>query len=281
VKKVIPVFWAGIFLMFCFWGTGFSKDKITIAVLDFEAKNIGQQSADAVTDLLRTELFNSGRFKVIERERVKRIIEEQRFQSSGLTDSDKVVEIGRLLNVQKIMIGTVNLLGSDYYVVNTRMVDVQSGQVDLAEKTECQGGEEELPKAITKLALNIAFKIGLEGAIIRVNEDNVFIDVGRVDGVQVGQVLNVIRAGETITDLEGRAIGTRDEVIGSVAITDVQDKFSIASIQDKGTAFNRGDKVIPPRDEEPPAAKPKVDKPKPKPKPETDKDDKLETPIIF
>ena len=278
MKKGIVVFWAGIFLMFCLFGTGFSKDKITIAVLDFEAKNIGQQSADAVTDLLRTELFNSGRFKVIERERVKRIIEEQRFQSSGLTDSDKVVELGRLLNVQKIMIGTVNLLGSDYYVVNTRMVDVQSGQVDLAEKTECQGGEEELPKAITKLALNIAFKIGLEGAIIRVNEDNVFIDVGRSDGVQVGQVLNVVRAGETITDLEGRVIGTRDEVIGSIAITDVQDKFAIAMVQRKETNFSRGDKVVPPREEEPPAHKLKIDKPKPK-LPQDDK--KPETPIIF
>ena len=52
-----------------------SREKIKLAVLDFEEKNISQSSAEAVTDLLRTELFNTGHFKVIERQTIQKIID--------------------------------------------------------------------------------------------------------------------------------------------------------------------------------------------------------------
>ncbi|MBN1894473.1 hypothetical protein JW906_08255, partial [bacterium] len=137
----------------------FPREKIALAVLDFDAKNTDKANAEFVTDLLQTELFNTGSFKVVERQKVKKLIEEQHFQSSGMTDMDQAVEIGRLLNVQKIMIGTVTLLGSTY-ILNTRILDVQSAAVVLAEAAECRGGEEELPTAIAQLATTISYKVG-------------------------------------------------------------------------------------------------------------------------
>lgn len=121
--------------------TAFSREKVTVAVLDFEPKNVTSQSAEAITDLLRTELFNTGCFKVVERQRIQKILEEQRFQSTGVTDADQAAQIGRLLNVKKIMIGTMTLLGGTH-ILNTRIVDVQSGQVELAEAVESRGGDE-------------------------------------------------------------------------------------------------------------------------------------------
>ena len=170
----------------------FARDKITVAVLDFEGKNISQSSAEAVTDLLRTELFNTGHFKVIERQRIQKIIEEQKFQMMGFTDASQAVEIGRILNVQKIMIGTVTLLGNTH-LINTRMVDVQTGLVILAESVESQGGEDKLPQAITELAIGISYKVGLEGKVIRIDKNVVYIDVGESDGVKY--LLDEVKAG--------------------------------------------------------------------------------------
>lgn len=133
--------------------------KITIAVLDFDAKNISQESAEAVTDLLRTELFNTGRFKVVERQEIQRIIKEQQFQVSGVTDSDQVVEIGRLLNVQAIMVGTVTKLGSTH-LINTRLVNVRTGLVVHAESIESTGGEGKLPGAIS---IMVGYRADLSG----------------------------------------------------------------------------------------------------------------------
>lgn len=233
------------FIPFCV----FPREKIALAVLDFEGKNVDQSKAEAVTDLLRTELFNTGSFKVIERQKVRQIIEEQRFQSSGMTDTDRAVEIGRLLNVQKIMIGTVTQLGSTY-IINTRIVDVQSAAVVLAEAVERRGGEEELPNAIAELATTISYKVGLEGSVIRLGSDEIFIDLGQVDGVKLGQKFTVIRHGDVITDLEGRVIGATNENIGFIIISKIQDRFSVATIVQSSVPFIKGDIVRPSTEED-------------------------------
>jgi hypothetical protein len=222
----------------------FAREKITVAVLDFEPKNIPQESAEAITDLLRTELFNTGRFMVVERQKIQKILEEQKFQMSGLTDTDKAAQLGRLLNVKKIMIGSVTRLGNTQ-ILNTRILDVQSGLVELAEAVECKGGDEALPAAVTELSLKVSYKIGLEGSIIRITGDVLYIDLGAADGVKVGDVFSVIRAGDTVTDLEGRVIGTNSEAIGSLMITKAQDRFSEAVVKEGSRAYQRGDKVKP------------------------------------
>jgi len=247
----------------------FTREKIALAVLDFEGKQVDQIKTEAVTDLLRTELFNTGSFKVIERQRIVQIIEEQKFQASGMTDTDRAVEIGRLLNVEKIMIGTVTKLGYTY-IINTRIVDVQSGAVILAEAIERRGGEDELPGAIAELATTISFKVGLEGSIIRMGSNEIFVDLGKADGVKLGQTFSVIRPGEVITDLEGRIIGTTQEIIGQVVVSKTQDRFSVTSVVEQLQEFRKGDIVRPAKPEDSLAApKPKVKtetvKTKPKP----------------
>ena len=220
------------------------REKITVAVFDFEAKNLNQETADAATDLLRTELFNTGRFQVAERDQIRKVLDEQNFQISGLTDVEDAVEIGRLLNVRAIMVGSVNRLGSTYFL-NMRLISVRTGLVGLAESIKCTGGEEKLPDAISDLARNIAQKIGLEGSIVQFEAKNVFVDLGTDDGLNKGDVLSVIRLGDVIKDLEDRVIGTKDAVIGTIEITRVQERFSEAKIKEQSVPFEIGDRVKP------------------------------------
>lgn len=259
-----------------------AKGKITLAVLDFEAKNVAAESSEAVSDLLRTELFNTGRFDVIERQQIRKIFQEQKLQMSGMTETDKAAEIGRLLNVEKIMIGTVTKLGRTY-IINTRIVDVQSALMVLAEAVECTGGEEQLPRSISELAMSISYKVGLEGQIIRISEKDIYIDLGLADGVDLGQGFDVIRKGEAITDLEGRIIGTSDEIIGQILLTKVQDRFSIAGVANKKSEFKKGDLVKPTENvhEEVIKEEPVQKEPVKKKKPASKKDDGPEVPTIF
>lgn len=258
-------------LLFLATSLSFAREKIAIAVLDFEPKNVNQGNAEAVSDLLRTELFNTGSFKVVERAKIKKIIEEQQFQLSGVTDTDQAAQIGRLLNVNKIMVGTVTKLGQTY-IINTRIVDVQSGLVTLAEASECRGGEEQLPSAITELALKISYKVGLEGAIIRIQDEDIYVDIGKADGVALGQYFDVIRLGDVITDLEGRIIGTHDELVGHILITKVQDRFSIGSVHDASSLFKVRDKVKPAAEVPPPPAESEPElEPEPEPVVEVNK----------
>jgi TolB-like protein len=219
-----------------------ARNRITLAVLDFEGKNTSQETADAVTELLRTSLFNTGRFTVVERAKVAQILEEQQFQSSGLTHMDQAVEIGRLLNVQKIMAGSLSRLG-ETFVMNTRIVDVQSGAVDLAVSKKSPGGEENLPETIDDLARSIVDRLGIEGSVIKFEGQTVLIDLGEQDGVQIGQVFDVVRQGNVIKDLNGRIIGTEYDEVGTAEVTNVESGYSEANIRSGSSDVRLGDKV--------------------------------------
>ncbi len=219
-----------------------AQTKTTIAVLTLEAKNVSQETADAVADILSTELFNSQRFNVIERQAITRILEEQKLQMTGVTDMDKVVEIGKILNVEKIMTGSVSRLGESY-IINTRLVDVKTGALELAQNAKSSNGEDGLTNAINDLVSRIAQKVTVEGSIIRVKAKQVLIDLGQKHGLAPDQELAVLRIGDVITDLGGAIIGRSEDIIGSIRLTSIKPEYSEAVVSQAKSAFRVGDKV--------------------------------------
>ena len=73
------------------------EDKITIAVLELNPAGVSSVEAQIFSDRLRTDLFNTGNFIVLEREKVNEILSEQGFQTSGCTTNECAVEIGKLI----------------------------------------------------------------------------------------------------------------------------------------------------------------------------------------
>ena len=103
-----------------------------IAVVDFNGNNISNGDVRALTDRLRVELFKTKYFKVIEREMMEEVLKEQGFQQTGCTTDECMVQIGRLIGVQKIIGGSISKVGN-IYSVSSRIVNVETGEI---EKTE-------------------------------------------------------------------------------------------------------------------------------------------------
>lgn len=99
-----------------------------IAVLEFKPEGIDASEAAAVSDRLRSSFVNLGAFTVLDREEIQSVLAELAFQQQGVTDANQAVEVGKLLNVQYIVTGRVRRL-DDAYHVNTRMVDVRTGEI--------------------------------------------------------------------------------------------------------------------------------------------------------
>ena len=103
-----------------------------IAVVDFNGNNISDGEVSALTDRLRAELFKTKHFKVIEREMMQEVLKEQGFQQSGCTTDECMVEIGRLIGVEKIIGGSISKVGN-VYSVSSRIVNVETGEIERSE----------------------------------------------------------------------------------------------------------------------------------------------------
>ena len=101
----------------------------TMAVLEFEGKGISQVEASALTDRLNNEIYKLGKYTLVERNQIEEILQEQGFQQSGCTSAECVVEVGRLLGAQKMVVGSISRVG-DVFSVSARIVDMQSGEIE-------------------------------------------------------------------------------------------------------------------------------------------------------
>lgn len=92
-------------------------------------QGVDSVSAMIVTDALTDEFMRSSSVRVMERSQMEKILKEQGFQQSGMCEvSECAVQIGRLLAIDKMVVGSVGKLG-DSYILTARMVDVGSGEL--------------------------------------------------------------------------------------------------------------------------------------------------------
>jgi len=105
--------------------------QMKIAILDFKAgAGVEQTDVDGISAIFGTYFTPQG-YTLVERSQIERVIIEQGFQYSLLTNQ-QMIEIGQILNIQKMVIGDVNII-SGQYNLDVRVVDVETGSVDYKE----------------------------------------------------------------------------------------------------------------------------------------------------
>jgi hypothetical protein len=125
------------------------------AVVDLDRTGVSRDDARFLSDRLRTELFETGEFQVVEREKMELILKEQGFQNTGCTSVECAVEIGQLLNVQTIIAGAIGKI-EDIYSISLRMIDVQTGAII---KTATEDYEGKLSEVLTEVIPRIAVQL--------------------------------------------------------------------------------------------------------------------------
>ncbi len=147
-----------LIFLFCALRPAASADKMMIAVLDFEARGVSKSIAANVSDLIRNEMINSGRYVVIERSQMGAILKEQGLQVTGCTDISCAVQIGKILSARKILLGTVMKMGKKI-VINGRIVDVELAVAEYSESATAES-EEALIDSVKEFTENLTSKIG-------------------------------------------------------------------------------------------------------------------------
>ncbi len=132
------------------------EEKKTVAVLDFQ--NVSNSSElnylqNAIPEMLITGLLISKKIKVVEREKLKKILEELKFSLSGTIAPEKSIEIGKMTGADTLLMGSIIKIGYQMRV-DARLIDIKTSEVILAEKVKFNA-EEEVIEATDTLAEKI------------------------------------------------------------------------------------------------------------------------------
>ncbi len=133
----------------------------TLAVAEFEAQGVSASDAAVICDLFRSEMVQAGRFSVVEKANMEKILNEQAFQQTGCTTQECAVKLGKILNVRYLAVGSFGKL-LDQYVLSVRVVDVETARV--AHSDSEQGRDvEEIRKGISSIARRLSTGSGSGG----------------------------------------------------------------------------------------------------------------------
>jgi len=176
LRKKKSLILAGLFLILLAGGLFIPQQdaaaqKIRIAVMPFKIGNIknwwgwGWDPGEGISDMLVTELVNSGRFSVVERERLDEVLQEQNLAREGVVNAATAARIGRILGVQLFVFGTVTQFSLDSKIIelpvvgelaewrarctlNARLVNVETSEIMAA--VTGQGAESQSNVALSE-----------------------------------------------------------------------------------------------------------------------------------
>ena len=129
--------------------------KFHIAILNLEGRGISESEAATLSDQLRGHLVNLNAFIVLDRGTMEEILQEQGLQQSGCTITECAVRVGRVLNVQKIVAGSIGKIGKTY-AINISMIDVESSRIERSFNRNAQGEIDGLLEILKDIAQEIA-----------------------------------------------------------------------------------------------------------------------------
>ncbi|MBN1576975.1 MAG: DUF2380 domain-containing protein, partial [Chitinispirillaceae bacterium] len=153
MKYTVRVVLLSLSLFAVAWAQTTAESKTNYAVVNLKnSAGVTEGESELITDRLRSELFNTGKVNVMERNQMQEILKEQGFQQSGVcTDEACLVEMGQMLGVKIIVVGSLGKLGS-MFMVNIRAIDVQTAQIVKVVSVDIKGDIEEVVEHLKTIA---------------------------------------------------------------------------------------------------------------------------------
>lgn len=231
------------------------KRRIGVVAFEVTAPYAQGRLGDTATDILITELTKTGKFIVVERSKLEKLLDEQKLGQTGAIDANTAAKVGKILGLNAILTGSVSQFGvkkegKDFIVtqskqqivectVDVRVVDTETGQVLFADSgkgtvrkasgsvlgmgnkskyDETLEGEA-LRAAIVEFMDNLTSQVNKKPwscRVAAVDEGTVYLNAGVESGLEVGQKLNVFSQGREIKDpTTGLVIGRTEKQVAS------------------------------------------------------------------
>jgi hypothetical protein len=222
------VFLAGVVLLACtavLFAQAPAKKRVAILVDNSTPRPELTGAADAN---LSNAFVKTGRFEVIERAQLDKVMKEQALAMSGVLDAASAANFGKILGVNYMVLAKINeasfedksttgkegkrypsykaVVGVDLRIVNTETASILLSELIRKEKTASRDNPDQtmmLSEALGNVNKEVQRKVWnafpVEGYLIAVKDPTHFtVDIGKSLGIDKKTKLKVVREGQAI-----------------------------------------------------------------------------------
>ena len=118
------------------------SENISIAVFDLSNNGVKDSEVIVLTERLQSEMVKVGGYTVVERKKIDKVFEEQKFQLSGCVE-ECLIEVGKIAGANQVLLGSVGKIGL-IYTVSARLVDANNGELISSSDYDSRNDIEEL-----------------------------------------------------------------------------------------------------------------------------------------
>ena len=139
--------------------------KPTVAIMYFNNNVFTKEARDydglskGVPDFLITEMSANPAIRVVERDQVQKLIDEQKLVGAGQVDRETAVKVGKLLGAQHMIFGGFMADPKGNFRIDARAVNVETGAIEFTDRV--QDRSDNLLGLVSQLAsrLNAGLKL--------------------------------------------------------------------------------------------------------------------------
>lgn len=128
-------------ILFVFLSYSETEEKLRIAIVGLNKKGVSELEGEAAELSIRNAFVNSGKYEVLDRENMDKILIERTIASDGFYDKEKASDIGKVLNVHHIMVGTLMKFQGDF-LMELRVINVENSSVAGSSTGKCSSSGE-------------------------------------------------------------------------------------------------------------------------------------------
>ena len=116
--------------------------KPTVAIMYFNNNVFTKDAHDydgltkGVPDFLISEMASNPNIRVIERDQVQKLIDEQKLTSGGQVDRETAVKVGKLLGAQHMIFGGFMADPKGNFRIDARAVNVETGAIEYTDRVQ-------------------------------------------------------------------------------------------------------------------------------------------------
>ncbi len=106
-----------------------TSNKERVAVFDPSGTAVDEGTRIAVREIISSTIVNSGKYNIVERSMLEKVMEEQAFSNSGAVDDSQATEIGRLTGASKVLVSILTKTGGQS-LLSIKLIDVMTANIE-------------------------------------------------------------------------------------------------------------------------------------------------------